>query len=340
MYPFTQRTRRCSWLFATSIGIGILAGCASIELHEVDDEIRASTDPDLIARGRHLVYGPGHCAYCHGNPDRDAEMRAGREIPLSGGRVFDLGLLGSMVAPNITSEPVRGIGNLSDEALVRSLRYGVSSDGRPLAPFMAFADLTDRDLQAIISFLRTLPPAAADDQHDLSPLGALAVRVLLRPQMPTSPSRAEMEPEPTAEYGRYLAHTVANCNGCHTRRSKLTGAFVGPPFGGGMVMEEDSGSFVVPDITPAGGGLLDHLTQSGFVALFRAKGRVAIESPMPWSAFSRMSDTELKAIFAYLQTLSPAQNVSRGRHTPEQSGEIQTVQRRAPDSSADQHSGD
>jgi mono/diheme cytochrome c family protein len=336
MYSFTQSTRCCSWLFATSIGIGILVGCASIELYEGNDEIRASTDPDLIARGRHLVHGPGHCAHCHGNPDRDAEMRAGQEIPLSGGRVFDLGLLGSMVAPNITSEPVSGIGNLSDGALVRSLRYGVSSDGRPLAPFMAFADLTDRDLQAIISFLRTLPPVPADDQHDLSPLGALAVRVLLRPQMPTSPTRAEMEPESTAKYGRYLAHTVANCNGCHTRRSKLTGAFVGPPFGGGMVMEADSGSFVVPDITP-GGGLLDHLTQSGFVGLFRAKGRAAIGSPMPWSAFSRMSDTELKAIFAYLQTLSPAQNVAGGSHTPEQSGEMQAVRRRAPDPSADQH---
>jgi mono/diheme cytochrome c family protein len=339
MYSFTQRTRCCSWLFATSIGIGILVGCASIELHEDDDEIRASTDPRLIARGRHLVHGPGHCAYCHGNPDRDAEMRDGQEIPLSGGRVFDLGLLGSLVAPNITSEPVSGIGNLSDRTLVRSLRYGVSSDGRPLAPFMAFADLTDRDLRAIISFLRTLRPVPADDQHDLSPLGALAVRVLLRPQMPTSPTRAEMEAEPTAKYGRYLAHTVANCNGCHTRRSKLTGAFVGPPFGGGMVMEADSGSFVVPDITP-GGGLLDHLTQSGFVGLFRAKGRAAIGSPMPWSAFSRMSDTELKAIFAYLQTLPPAENVARGGHTPEQSGEIQTVLRRAPDPSADQHAGD
>jgi mono/diheme cytochrome c family protein len=266
-------------------------------------------------------------------------MRDGQEIPLSGGRVFDLGLLGSLVAPNITSEPVSGIGNLSDRTLVRSLRYGVSSDGRPLAPFMAFADLTDRDLRAIISFLRTLRPVPADDQHDLSPLGALAVRVLLRPQMPTSPTRAEMEAEPTAKYGRYLAHTVANCNGCHTRRSKLTGAFVGPPFGGGMVMEADSGSFVVPDITP-GGGLLDHLTQSGFVGLFRAKGRAAIGSPMPWSAFSRMSDTELKAIFAYLQTLPPAENVARGGHTPEQSGEIQTVLRRAPDPSADQHAGD
>ena len=26
-------------------------------------------------------------------------------------------------------------------------------------------------------------------------------------------------------YGRYLAHTVANCHGCHTQRSKPTGAF-------------------------------------------------------------------------------------------------------------------
>ena len=68
-----------------------------------------------------------------------------------------------------------GIGALSDAELVRSLRYGISHDGRPLVPIMAFAELSDRDLEAIVSYLRTLPadptPAPASD---LSWIGRLA----------------------------------------------------------------------------------------------------------------------------------------------------------------------
>jgi hypothetical protein len=66
-----------------------------------------------------------------------SELRRGGEIALSGGKRFNLGPLGTMVAPNITSDQVAGIGSLSDEMVVRSLRYGISRHGRPLAPFMA-----------------------------------------------------------------------------------------------------------------------------------------------------------------------------------------------------------
>src|SRR5262249_11837170 len=159
----------------------------------------------------------------------------GAEIPLSGGRRFDLGFLGNVVVPNITADPDAGIGALSDDDLVRSLRYGVSHTARPLIPFMPFAEMADRDLQSIISFVRVVPPVP-DVVHpgDLSWLGSLAVSVVLKPQSPKVPPPVEMVPQRSAEYGRYLAHTVANCHGCHTQRSKLTGAFVGPPFAGGM----------------------------------------------------------------------------------------------------------
>jgi len=312
---------------ASYIGMSMLLGCASPALQRVDDNLRATNDPELVERGRHIVYGPGHCAYCHGDPDRESDLRAGQDIPLSGGRVFDLGMMGRIVAPNLTSDRVAGIGSLSDADLVRSLRYGISRQGRPLAPFMSFANLTDYDLRAIISFLRTLPPVQADDQNQLSLLGTFAVKVLLRPQTPKTPPRLHIEPAPTAAYGRYLAHTVANCNGCHTRRSKLTGAFVGPPFAGGMVLEEDVRTFVVPDIRPIAGGVMSALAQRDFVALFRAKGRVVNRSPMPWAAFSRMSDTELKAIYAYLSTLPPTQNAADRKHATAQGRDPQTVVR-------------
>ena len=42
--------------------------------------------------------------------------------------------------------------------IARSLRFGVGRDGRALAPFMPFANLSDEDLTAIISYLRTQAP--------------------------------------------------------------------------------------------------------------------------------------------------------------------------------------
>jgi mono/diheme cytochrome c family protein len=302
---WTGSIRRSLWarIFPTAFVGTFLLGCASMAVLEQDDGIRAVKDADVIARGRNLVYGPAHCASCHGDPARLAELRAGREIPLSGGRVFELGTLGRMVAPNLTSDPETGIGARTDEELVRHLRYGISAEGRALAPFMAFRNLADDDLRAIISFLRTLPPVRNETDHDLNMVGRIVVDHLLQPQQPETPPPTTMNPAPTAEYGRYLAQTVANCNGCHTRRSKLTGAFIGRPFAGGMELKEGGKTFVVPDIRPIGDGIVAGMSESQFISVFRARGSAPGDSPMPWEAYARMTDTDLLAIRAYLFSL-------------------------------------
>jgi mono/diheme cytochrome c family protein len=41
----------------------------------------------------------------------------------------------------------------------------------------------------------------------------------------------------TVEYGKYLATSVANCNGCHTPGNMMTGAFTGEMFAGGMEID-------------------------------------------------------------------------------------------------------
>jgi hypothetical protein len=42
--------------------------------------------------------------------------------------------------------------------IARSLRYGVARDGRALFDFMPFHNLSDEDLTAVISFLRSQQP--------------------------------------------------------------------------------------------------------------------------------------------------------------------------------------
>jgi mono/diheme cytochrome c family protein len=279
-----------------------LASCTTATPPPVTD-LRALNDPDLVERGRYLVYGPAHCAACHGDPARETEMRQGREIPLSGGRSFELGPLGTIVVPNITSDPVAGIGTLDDETLVRSLRFGISRHGEPLVPFMSFADMADDDLQAVLSFLRTLEPVARPvPPNGLTWLGRLVVRFVLHSPAPDPPAkRVARARDP--EYGRYLAMTVANCHGCHTQRSKLTGAFVGPAFAGGMEFEEAGRRFVSPNLTPVASGFLHSSTEAEFIDRFRVVGRRVAGSPMPWESFARMTDVDLSAIYSYLKTL-------------------------------------
>lgn len=269
-------------------------------------DIAASADPHVIERGRYLVLGPGHCAACHGDPALEVRRRAGALVPLSGGRVFDLGVAGSIVAPNITNDPVQGIGLLSDATVARSLRYGVSRHGRPLAPFMSLADASDDDLRAILSFLRAQPPVSRPlPRNRLSWVGSLGLRLMLDPRRPALEPPIPTPPPRTAEYGRYLAHTVANCAGCHTRRSRLTGEFIGPPFAGGMKLKEPTGTFLTPNLTPVRAGTLD-CTEAEFIARFRVQGRGEAGSPMPWESYARMTDDDLGAIYRYLRTLDPA----------------------------------
>jgi mono/diheme cytochrome c family protein len=302
------RSKLCTIAVITGVVISILASCATTKSPPKSYDIHALADPRLIERGRYLVYGPSHCAACHGDPARETEMRYGREIPLSGGRVFDLRPLGRVVAPNITSDAITGIGALSDDTLVRSLRYGISRHGRTLVPIMSFAELSDDDLRAVLSFLRTLPSVVQTGrQTQLSWLGILVVNVVLDPARPMRPVRPHVMPERSAEYGRYLAHTVANCYGCHTRRSRFTGAFVGPDFGGGMDFEEYDLHFVAPNLTPIPTGVVQTSTEEQFIQCFRSRGKKGILSPMPWEAFARMTDSDLAAIYRYLRTLKPAE---------------------------------
>jgi mono/diheme cytochrome c family protein len=270
-------------------------------------DIHASRDPALIARGRHLVHGPAHCVDCHA----DAEAHGAGERALSGGLEFKLPI-GIIRTANITADPVTGIGALRDEEIARALRYGVDRHGHALMPFMPFADLSDEDRTAIVSYLRTLPPTAkAVRTHELNLAGRVVGALLIKPTGPAAPPPKRVAVAPTADYGRYLAHNVANCVGCHTQRSEVTGAFTGPPFAGGLVVESHKRpdiTFVTPNLTPdPKTGRIANWNEETFVARFRM-GTGAEGSIMPWGPFARMSDDDLKALYAYLHGLPAVVN--------------------------------
>ena len=66
-----------------------------------------------------------------------------------------------------------------------------------------------------------------------------------------------------------------------------------------------------PNLTPHETSGMGIWTEQMFVDALRTGRHMgqsrAIQPPMPWSAYSRMTDTELKSVYAYLRTV-PALN--------------------------------
>ncbi|MCB9251709.1 MAG: c-type cytochrome [Flavobacteriales bacterium] len=276
-------------------------------------ELTASTDSSVIARGKYLAYGPAHCGTCHVPMDKIMDVENGELIPLSGGWELNIPP-GSFRAPNLTPDKETGIGNYTDADIARTLRYMVNKNGGCVFPFMPFQELSDEDLTAVISYLRSQPAVEHKlERTKLSFLGKMISALgMIKPEGPKKTPAQSIKADTTAVYGEYLANYVANCVGCHTERDLKTGEFVGKPFAGGFYFEPDyfskGYSFVSPNLTPdPGTGHIANWDRNTFIARFKAK-RVYEGSPMPWGAFSRINENDVIAIYNYLQTLTPVAN--------------------------------
>jgi mono/diheme cytochrome c family protein len=100
----------------------------------------------------------GHCLECHTpmtKGHRDFANDSGK-----GGMDFP-GPWGVSISRNITSSKTKGIGDWTDADIKRALTQGIDKDGNKLKPPMGYpyyAHMTDADLNAVIAWVRTLPP--------------------------------------------------------------------------------------------------------------------------------------------------------------------------------------
>jgi fructose 5-dehydrogenase cytochrome subunit len=116
-------------------------------------------------RGAYLTDAMEHCDSCH--TPRNLLMA---EIS---GKAYAGGPVGAWYAPNITSDPVSGIGGWSDAELIQYLGTGVAQGKGQAAGGMAEAVqdslqfLTRDDLAAIATYLKSIPPLR--DSGDTQP---------------------------------------------------------------------------------------------------------------------------------------------------------------------------
>lgn len=322
-HPYKRRRLR-SWLRGSAyavLGVSLLCGGGLVlsysrkdrVFHAPAPRIAASRDSAVIARGRYLVHGPGHCADCHAaQGSKDLVDAAGwpaeGDAPLTGGYALRT-FLGEMRASNLGSDSSSGLGAVPDSLLARFLRTGIDRNGRVGLPVMQYPDLSDADLIAVISYLRTLPPVTrAVPPSGYNLLGTITKAWFLAPFGSERPAPAGPPQAPTAEWGGYLANSVATCAACHTARNMKTGEYTGPRFAGGLVFRkaDDPGQVLVsPNLTPDSlTGILTGWTQAQFKSRFR-RGGLRAWSPMPWGPFSRMTDFDLESLYLYLLSLAP-----------------------------------
>jgi mono/diheme cytochrome c family protein len=280
--------------------VGVVAGCFVLFLVHAFDvsvdklydvpltPVRPSTEPLALARGKHLVESVGACTGkdCHGKD-------------LGGGRPLEIGPLATFTAPNIT--PSGALAVYSDAELFRLLRHGVKRDGRTVLfmPVQDFAWLSDADIAAEISYLRTTASVERPKgvMH-VKTLGKIVDRkdgIILDVARRIPHDKPDLAPPPaeTKEYGQYVGRLCTGCHGEHLSGGPIPGA---------------PSSFAVPlNLTPDATGLkgwsyedLDKLLTLGL-----QKNGARIGPLMPLENFSNFDDTEKRALYAYLMSLPP-----------------------------------
>ncbi|AKF08239.1 c-type cytochrome [Sandaracinus amylolyticus] len=286
-------------------------------------EVSADRSEAGIARGRVLFEGT--CAQCHRAPG--ATRVAG--APLAEIPAF----LGEFHSRNLTRHPTAGIGGFEDREIARLLRYGVTRDGH--AVVMPTYGFSDEDLAAVLGFLRSDDPVFEADATETPPSRpSLVGRVLVRAGLPdpaTRPARGMRAPPraPTAEYGRYLAHDVFDCAGCHTPGYDPDKASGDDLLRGGFELVGADGAAVrSPNLTAHASGLAAWTSADLGRALrdgLKPDG-TAVRPPMP--LFRGLGDDEVEALFVYLRSVpaldgevpatQPVRTPRPGARAPEQ----------------------
>ena len=145
-----------------------------------------------VARGKYLV-GISGCNDCHtpgyffGKPDM-TRFLGGSEVG------FEIPGLGVFYGPNLTPDRETGLGTWSRGQIAAAITKGIRPDGRILAPIMpwhAFASLTRQDTNAIVAYLRSLPPVKNKVPGPFGPdeKATSFVRKIVPPESSTPPAK-------------------------------------------------------------------------------------------------------------------------------------------------------
>lgn len=270
-----------------------------------------AADPAQLARGKYIFGATGGCG-CHTEPKGPAN---------AGGRKYD-GPFGTVYSSNITPDTKTGIGTWTDEQIITAIRLGRRPNGErilPVHPFTSFNGMAEEDLQALVAFLRSVPPVSR-----ATPPKKITVpmfeSVFLPAWLITFAAKETPPPvAPTSGAGRgeYLVRAVGHCGECHTPRSSMTMAVDNSRFLAGNPKKTGPEGQATPNLTPDKGTGLGDWTEEQIVTYLgtgnRPDGDVAgglmgesIQGTL--AGYKDLTKADLQAIARYLKSIPAVKN--------------------------------
>ena len=259
----------------------------------------ASAESAAVKRGSYLVNTIMTCGNCHTPKGPTGDIK---EKAFSGGLEFDEPPF-KVTAANITPDKDTGIGKYSAAQLKKLLITGKKPNGTPLAEIMPtgfYQILTPGDLNAIVAYLRTLPPIS---NKVPDPIYKMALPHQLFPGSEKPMSASAMRNK--VKRGFYLA-TIGHCMECHTPLGPKGKDYVNDLGKGGFELKGPWGVSVSRNITSSKakgiGEWSDAEIKEAITHGVRKDG-TKLKPPMGFGYYAGMTNSDLDAIVAYLRTV-------------------------------------
>ncbi len=263
--------------------------------------------PDL-ANGL-TAFNAGGCSSCHavpGQPDR-TRLGGGLAIPSP---------FGTFYAPNISPDPVDGIGRWTEAEFVNAVTRGISPGGFhyfPAFPYTSYQHARIEDVIDLFAYLKTLAPVPGKVRdHDVPfPFNIrrnIGIwKLLFMDGKPFMPNAAHSD---RWNRGAYLVNGLGHCAECHSPRNFLGGIIAKQRFAGGP--------------NPEGEGWVSNITQKGIgdwsekdIEYFLETGQTPDGDTIDGSMgrvirnTSQLSGEDRAAIAEYLKSLPPVEGPPR-----------------------------
>ena len=196
-------------------------------------------------RGAYVARLAG-CIACHTN-------EAGGGALLAGGPPLKTPF-GTFYGPNITPDPIAGLGNWSVNDFARALRHGTSPEGKPYYPafpYTFYSRLTNQDVADLWATFKTVPDASepTKPQQLKFPFDQRwALRGWQNLFFESEPYTNNPAQNELWNRGKYIVTGPAHCGACHTPRNLLGASDIEQALHGAGDLPGDERS---PPITPA-----------------------------------------------------------------------------------------
>lgn len=323
------------------IALGLLLAAAAAGCGDDGPATPADAPVDAVdeqvQRGRYVANTLGACTFCHTpllpNGQRDeTRLLAGIDC------FFDLDPatagFGCLSSRNLTNHET-GLKNATDAQIKDAIRNGKRTDDKfltPVMPFWVFHNMTDEDVDAVVAYLRTLPPVENQVPPNEEPWASINDGTAtggMPSAVPIDPADIPLPPagpnQASAMRGRYLSSMAGLCLDCHTPDLPQPGIRpidMARPYGGGRMFPAPDLGLLVPPYPPiiATRNLTPHATGLQGFTVAQIKAAIADGKDRDGNAvcagthgsmispYAALDPQDLEDIATYISTLPPIDN--------------------------------